>query len=87
MQKLFTKILVPVNFNRNTGLALDKAIQLANYFDCDIHLIHVQTPTATFPFLYNGSFPGSRIRESGKKYESQLKNWKTGVKLNYRMGY
>ncbi len=86
MQKLFTKILVPVNFNRNTGLALDKAIQLANYFDCDIHLIHVQTPTATFPFLYNGSFPGSRIRESGKKYESQLKELEDWCKVKLQDG-
>jgi nucleotide-binding universal stress UspA family protein len=72
MQKLFTKILVPVNFNRNTGLALDKAIQLANHFDCDIHLIHVQTP-ASIPFLYNGFFSGALIKESGKKYANQLK--------------
>ena len=86
MQKLFTKILVPVNFNRNTGLALDKAIQLANYFDCDIHLIHVQTPTATFPFLYNGSFSGSRIRESGKKYESQLKELEDWCKVKLQDG-
>jgi len=73
MQKLFNKILVPVNFNRNTDLALDKAIQLANHFDCDIHMIHVQTPAATFPFLYNGFFSGSFITKSNEKCISLLK--------------
>jgi hypothetical protein len=45
MQKLFSKILVPVNFNRNTHWLLDKAVQLANKFDCDLVLIHVQGPS------------------------------------------
>lgn len=73
MHKLFTKILVPVNFNRNTGLAVDKAIQLANYFDCDIHLIYVQTPAATIPFLFNGFFSGSLINPPNKKCADLLK--------------
>lgn len=73
MQKLFTKILVPINFNRNTGLALDKAIQLANHFDCDIHLIHVHASAAAFPFFYNGFFSGLFIQSSREKCESQLK--------------
>ncbi len=51
---------------------MDKAIQMANYFDCDIHLIHVQTPAATIPFLYSGFFPGCFTRESVKKCQSKL---------------
>ena len=35
MKKLFHKILVPVNFNRNTAMLLEKAIQIANEFSCD----------------------------------------------------
>ncbi len=73
MKKLFTKILVPVNFNRNTNLALDKAIQLANYFACDVHLLHVQPPSATIPFLYDGFLSGSLFRSSSANCESQLK--------------
>lgn len=56
MKKLFTKILVPVNFNRNTALALQKAIEVANEFHCDVHVLHVQTPLAIMPFLYEGFF-------------------------------
>ncbi len=64
MQKLFTKILVPVAFNRNTRWSVDKAIQLANKFDCDLLLLHVQPPPVTFPFLYNAISSGSFIRST-----------------------
>ena len=37
---MFSKILLPVLFNRNTRWASDKAIQLANKFGCDVHLLH-----------------------------------------------
>jgi Universal stress protein family len=86
MQKLFTKILVPVNFNRNTGLALDKAIQLANHFDCDIHLIHVQAPASTFPFFYNVFFSGSFIPPSSEECISQLKELEERYKDKLRYG-
>ncbi len=43
MQKLFSKILLPVLFNRNTRWASDKAIQIANKFGCDVHLLHAHT--------------------------------------------
>jgi len=56
LKKLFTKILVPVNFNRNTALVMQKAVQIANEFRCDVHLLHVQTPLAIMPFLYEGYF-------------------------------
>lgn len=59
MQKLFNKILVPVNFSRNTSLALDKAIQLANRFNCDVHLLHVQQPVFAIPFFPDGFLQGT----------------------------
>lgn len=86
MEKLFKKILVPVNFNRNTGLALDKAIQLANHFDCDLHLLHVQTPAATIPFLYDGLFSGSFIRLSNEKCVNQLKELEERCKVKLHDG-
>jgi nucleotide-binding universal stress UspA family protein len=69
MQKLFNKILVPVNFNSNTSLALDKAIQLANRFNCDIHLLHVQIHARSIPFFY-GVFVSN---SSSEKRLNQLK--------------
>ena len=39
--KTFHNILVPVDFAIKTRWAILKAIELANNFDCDIHLVHV----------------------------------------------
>jgi len=61
MQKLFTKILVPVAFSRNTRWSVDKAIQLANKFGCDVFLLHAQPPPVSFHHLYNNLFTGSRF--------------------------
>jgi hypothetical protein len=43
MEKPFNNILVPVNFNRNTTMVMEKAVQIANYFSCDIKVLHVQS--------------------------------------------
>lgn len=59
MKKLFNHILVPVNFNRNTSLLMNKALQVANEFNCDLHLLYVQTPMTVIPFLYDGTVSGS----------------------------
>lgn len=73
MQKLFTKILVPVNFNRNTRWSVDKAVQLANKFGCDILLVHVQQPHSGMPFLYNALFSGSFLRTSEDGLRKRMK--------------
>jgi nucleotide-binding universal stress UspA family protein len=72
MKKIFNRILVPVNFNRNTALVIDKALQLANHFSCDIHILHVQSPT-TIPFLYNGFFPESFVKSSNTELVKKMK--------------
>lgn len=41
MQKLFNKILVPVDFSTKSKLAVAKACDLAKHYDCSIHLLHV----------------------------------------------
>ncbi len=43
MQKLFNKILVPVDFSGKTKIAVEKAITIAKQFNCSIHLLHVVT--------------------------------------------
>jgi len=73
MQKLFTRILVPVSFNRGTGLAIDKAIQLANRFACDIHLLYVRPVPGLIPFLHAGYFSGATTPSANKNVARKLK--------------
>lgn len=56
MNKFFNRILVPVSFNRNASLVMEKAIQVANEFNCDMHLLHAQTPIMPIPFVYEGFY-------------------------------
>lgn len=44
MQKLFNKILVPVDFSGASAKAVDKAVLMANAFKCSITLIHAVSP-------------------------------------------
>jgi hypothetical protein len=73
MKKLFNHILVPVNFNRNTAMLMEKAIQVANQFDCDIHLLYVQKPLVAVPFLYDGHVSGAVFNYSAEEAETKLK--------------
>lgn len=43
MQKLFNKILVPVDFSRRSLKAVEKVVDFANEYDCSIMLLHVVT--------------------------------------------
>jgi nucleotide-binding universal stress UspA family protein len=45
MQKLFNKILVPVDFSSKSKKALEKAIGIALQYNCSIHLLHVANIT------------------------------------------
>jgi nucleotide-binding universal stress UspA family protein len=81
IQNKFTNILVPVNFNRYTGLAVDKAIQLANKFNCDLHLLHVQKPAFIIPLLYEGFASGSLIKFPNKDCLKKMEEWESRCKL------
>lgn len=70
----------------NTGLALDKGIQLANKFECDIHLLHVQTPSTVIPFLYEGFISGSFIKSSNEDCIQQLEEFKLRCKSKLKDG-
>jgi nucleotide-binding universal stress UspA family protein len=50
MPKTFYNILVPVDFTVKSKWAISKAIDLANNFNCNIHLVHVVS-TELFPFI------------------------------------
>ncbi|MBC7826233.1 MAG: universal stress protein [Chitinophagaceae bacterium] len=43
MNKLFNNILVPVDFSDVSELAIEKAIDIANHFKCNIHLVVAET--------------------------------------------
>lgn len=43
MQKLFNKILVPVDFSSKSRTAMEKALEIARQYKCSIHLLHVVT--------------------------------------------
>ena len=86
MQKLFTKILVPVAFNRNTRWATEKAVQLANKFECDVLLLHVQAPPVTLPFLSDSLFPGSFLKSLENDRQGKMKELEQQVKPKLKEG-
>ncbi|HVZ57145.1 MAG TPA: universal stress protein [Chitinophagaceae bacterium] len=47
MQKLFNNIAIPVDFTRVSEKAIEKAVDLANEYRCNIHLLHV-VPASPF---------------------------------------
>ncbi|MHA4847362.1 universal stress protein [Flavitalea antarctica] len=50
MPKTFYNILVPVDFTVKSKWAISKAIDLANNFNCNIHLVHVVS-SQLFPYI------------------------------------
>src|SRR5690349_10837750 len=56
MQKFFTKVLLPVTFNRNTRWSVEKAVQLANRFEADLVLLYVDDSYTGVSILDNGMF-------------------------------
>lgn len=52
MQKQFTKILVPVCFNADTRWSVMKAVQIANRFACDVHLLCAVANAGFFSGLF-----------------------------------
>ncbi len=47
MQKLFNKILIPVDFTAKSKMAVEKACDIARQYHCSIHLLHV-VPVSPF---------------------------------------
>jgi nucleotide-binding universal stress UspA family protein len=83
MNKLFNHILVPVNFNRNSLLIVEKAIGIANEFRCDIHLLYNHSPALPPLFRFAGPASGhasnylnpavvKKMNGLVEKYRSQL---------------
>src|SRR6188474_2417445 len=43
MQKLFNKIMVPIDFSSKSKSTVEKAVQIAKLYNCSIYLLHVLT--------------------------------------------
>ncbi len=84
MPKAFYNILVPVDFSPRSKWAISKAVDLANNFHCNIHLVHVVSSNI-FPFVpieASGFFPydvsadlenaRARMEEMRDKYKQHL---------------
>lgn len=70
MLKAFQTILVPVDFSRNTEVAVAKTLELADREPCVIHLLHVFTP---FPF---------EVRSSGPNRQTRMQQWKERIEAS-----
>ena len=78
MQKLFNNILVPVDFSRVSKKAFESAIETANAYECNVHLLHVATisPLAAVAMAEGHvAVPDEQINNQ-KELEFQLANLK-----------
>jgi nucleotide-binding universal stress UspA family protein len=77
MPKTFYNILVPVDFTGKNKWAISKAIELANTFHCNIHLVHVMSNNLLplLPIETSLNMPGraAEMSNASKKLEA-LKN-------------
>lgn len=73
MYKLFNNILIPINLSQTSEKTIEKGIELANTYNCNIHLLHLAT--------------SSRMRSSNTKkswsFLSMLKN--DNKKIEYKL--
>lgn len=60
MQKLFTQILVPVDFSPKSKMAVEESAELARLYECDLHLLYV-LPLTPFTSLASGEIPVTTV--------------------------
>lgn len=86
MQQLFDHILVPVGFNRDTNFLMEKAIQAANHFGCDIHLLHVCTNYLPFSVFFDGYFSAPAFFNTEEKARHKMKKLVSKYRHRLREG-
>ena len=85
MPNNFYNILVPVDFSPRSKWAIAKAVELANTFNCNIHLVHVASTNGlliadayTGMFAYNMSadmeFAGKKLSQLKEQYMHHVCN-------------
>jgi nucleotide-binding universal stress UspA family protein len=74
MQKLFNKILVPVDLSEKSTDVVEKAFSFASRYNCSIHLLHVTavSPFAAIPILDGKSFVPYNLIDNTMEVNFQL---------------
>src|SRR5436190_14232080 len=78
---MFKTILLPVDFEINTELAVKKAIELSDSGRTVIHLFHVQKPRMPWNSIWGNDIFQSNGRENQEP--SKLIQWKRLIEENY----
>ncbi len=85
MQKLFNKVLVPVDFSTQSKKAIERAVEIAKLYHCSIHLLHVVniSPMTSLAIAKgNISIPQSLINDKSE-LEIELKKMCVGENKKY----
>ncbi|HTE26690.1 universal stress protein [Flavitalea sp.] len=81
MNKLFNNILVPIDFSEVSELAVEKAIDIANHFKCNIHLVFAETNKI-------GTQSGQlqkNVNRSGSAADAETRLFQLQNKYTYRL--
>lgn len=86
MQKLFNKILVPIDFSQKSKIALDKAVDIATKYSCSIHLLHVvsYSPLTTVALAEGHMAIPFNMIENEKELGYRLESMCEEIKLQAR---
>lgn len=70
----FKKILAPTDFSEPSYHALDMAVELAQHFDAELHLLHAVPPLHVVPVPVNVEIPlyESEMREAAERSMQEL---------------
>jgi len=72
MKNYFSRILIPVFFNKDAASVVSKAIVIANEFGCDTLLLHVQSNSKLVPFLQDGHFTKAGFADQFQENERSM---------------
>ena len=70
----FKKILAPTDFSEPSYHALDMAVELAEHFNAELHLVHIVPPLHVVPVPVNVEIPlyESEMREAAERSMEEL---------------
>ncbi len=73
MQKLFNKILIPVDFSTGSKVAVEKAVEIARQYRCSIHLLYVHPHAFAVMPVANGSYRAlTEMIDNKKEIDTQF---------------
>ena len=82
---MFRKILIPVDFQINTDMAVKKAVEMAGSAATVIHLYHVQKPRFSFNSIITFLWSHKSILKNfvNDEIHYKLSQWKESIETNY----